>query len=293
MALERAVDSAYRLVPTGRNSDVGKLNNDTINTHMKGKIVKLVLLCILVPIVLATKVNAAQKTSKFKVLVLTERGGGHEGFVAAALVWLNGFAAQHNFEITVINQPKEVNEAYLSNYKVFIQLNYPPYTWSDGSKAAFEKYIEEGRGGWVGFHHATLLGEFDGYPMWNWFSGFMGGIRFKNYIAGRASGTVHIEDHKHPVMKGLPKSFVLPDDEWYTFDKNPRPNVKILANVDESSYEPPSDIKMGDHPVIWTNEKMKARNVYFLFGHHANLLKSDEFKTMFGNAILWAGGVSH
>jgi uncharacterized protein len=35
---------------------------------------------------------------------------------------------------------------------------------------------------------------------------------------------------------------------------------------------------------------MKARNVYFLMGHHANLLKSEEFKTMVGNAICWAAG---
>jgi type 1 glutamine amidotransferase len=255
---------------------------------MKIRAINLLILCSL--LLFAINVEAISKPPKFKALVLTERGGGHEGFVVAALDWLNDYASKQNFEITVINDTKVIDEAYLSKYRVFIQLNYPPYNWTDQSKAAFEKYIENGQGGWVGFHHATLLGEFDGYSMWNWFSGYMGGIRFKNYIAKRATGTVHIEDRKHPVMKGLPASFSLPDDEWYTFDKNPRPNVKVLANVDESSYQPASDIKMGDHPVIWSNEKMKARNVYFLVGHHANLLKSEEFKTMFGNAILWASG---
>lgn len=238
--------------------------------------------------ILAGATYAGPKKPNFKALVLTERGGAHEDFVAAALTWLNAFATIKNFEITVINSTREIDSAYLSGYRVFIQLNFPPYTWGDQSKAAFEKYIEKGLGGWVGFHHATLLGEFDGYPMWNWFSGFMGGIRFKNYISLRASARVYIEDKKHPVMRGLPGSFVIPDDEWYTFDKSPRANVKVLANVDETSYSPPSDIKMGDHPVIWSNEKMKARNVYFLMGHHPNLLKSIEFKTMFQNAILWA-----
>jgi type 1 glutamine amidotransferase len=282
------------MVPAGGNCYVGQLNRRTMicmqekNREIAAKNVKVLVLLIM--LLLVTTVGVAQKSPEFKILVLTERGGGHEGFVAAALEWLTVFAEKENFELTVINNTKAINDNYLSNYKVFIQLNFPPYTWSDESKAAFEKYIEEGRGGWVGFHHATLLGEFDGYPMWNWFSGFMGGIRFKNYIAGRASGTVHIEDGKHPVMKGLPKSFVLPDDEWYTFDKNPRPNVKVLANVDESSYVPASNVKMGDHPVIWINEKKKSRNVYFLVGHHANLLKSDKFKTMFSNAILWVGG---
>lgn len=228
------------------------------------------------------------KTPKFKALVLTERGGGHEGFVAAALTWLEGFSKKEGFEIKVINHPKELEQENLADYKLFIQLNYPPYNWTEKTMAAFEKYIDEGQGGWIGFHHATLLGEFDGYPMWNWFSDFMGGIRFKSYISERASGTVQVEERKHPVMKGLPASFSIPDDEWYTFDKNPRPNVRVLATVDESTYQPASNVKMGDHPVIWSNEKKKAKNVYFLIGHHANLLKTEAFKKMFANAILWA-----
>jgi len=227
---------------------------------------------------------------KFKALVLTERGGDHESFVVAALAWLNIFAAEKNFEITVINHAADINEQLLSKFQVIIQLNYAPYAWGETAMAAFVRYIDEGRGGWVGFHHASLLGEFDGYKMWEWFSEFMGGIRFKNYISSKASAVVNLEDKMHPVMKGIPASFVIPDDEWYTFNVNPRPNIHVLASVDESTYKPPSDIKMGDHPVIWCNEKKRARNVYFLMGHSPSLLNSDEFRTMFGNAIIWAAG---
>lgn len=118
----------------------------------------------------------------------------------------------------------------------------------------------------------------------------MGGIRFQNYIAETAAGLVNVEDANHPVMKDVPPRFIVTDDEWYTFDKDPRPNVHVLATVDESTYQPSSNIKMGDHPVVWINENVKARNVYFLMGHHANLLKNDAFKTMVANAILWASG---
>lgn len=225
---------------------------------------------------------------EFKALVLTERGGQHEEFVVAALDWLYHFASEKNFDITVVTHASEIDETMLSEYNEIIQLNYAPYNWGDKAMKAFERYIEEGKGGWVGFHHATLLGEFDGYPMWNWFSGFMGGIRFKNYIAATASAKVNTEDKNHPVMQGVPASFIIHGDEWYTFDKDPRPNVHVLASVDESSYKPASDIKMGDHPVIWMNEKMKAKNVYFLMGHSPVLFESEEFKTMFANAIMWA-----
>lgn len=246
------------------------------------KVIFLIMLLHLWP-----KVNFAQ-TAKFKALVLTERGGLHEGFVVAALAWLQNFSAKQDFEYTIINNTDAVNKQYLSDYQLFIQLNFPPYMWSKEAEEAFIQYIEEGKGGWIGFHHATLLGEFDGYSMWNWFSQFMGGIRFKNYIAERASGTVYVENAEHPVMKGVPSSFTITDDEWYVFDKDPRPNVQVLAHVDEQSYQPPSAIKMGDHPVIWSNNKMKAPNIYFLMGHHENLFKSKAFMTMFGNAILWA-----
>ncbi len=262
-----------------------------IKDYLRREYVQHKLICLLFSICLSSSGKTAIRTPAFHVLVLTERGGIHEGFVVAALDWLKGFSMEQHFEYTVINSADSLSETFLSHFQVFLQLNFPPYRWSDLSKASFVKYMEEGKIGWVGFHHASLLGEFDGYPMWNWFSHFMGDIRWKNYIAARASGTVHIEDRNHPVMKGIPETFTLPDDEWYTYDKDPRPNVQVIANVDESSYMPPSDIKMGDHPVIWSNGKIRARNIYFQMGHHANLFYSAEFRRMFGNAILWAAGI--
>ena len=231
--------------------------------------------------------NLLGKPHKAKVLVLTERGGQHGGFTDAGLRWLAAEGVKGNFSITEINNARNITEAYLSQFSLVIQLDFPPYTWPKEAEDAFVKYIEEGHGGWIGFHHATLLGEFDGYPMWHWFSDFMGGVRFKNYIAPLADGTLIVEDEQHPVMKGVPASFVVPDDEWYIYDKSPRPNVHVLANVDESSYTPASDIKMGDHPVVWVNENKKARNVYFQIGHSSKLYETEGFTTMFRNAINW------
>jgi uncharacterized protein len=249
----------------------------------------VLFLGLLIAVFMSGSCVSAQ-SEKIKVLVLTERGGDHEGFVVAALDWFKVCSLEKDFEIKVINHATEIDEAFLSQYKLIIQLNYPPYKWDEKSEAAFIKYIEEGRGGWVGFHHASLLGEFDGYPMWDWFSDFMGGIRYENYIASTVTGTVNVEDKKHPVMKGVSPSFVIPGEEWYTYNKSPRPNVHVLASVDESSYKPDSDIKMGDHPVIWINEKVKARNVYFFMGHHAGLFKSEDYTKMVKNAIMWAAG---
>ncbi len=238
-------------------------------------------------------VFAESSKVRFRALVLAERGEQHEPFVIAALDWLKATALKERFAIDIFEKPDGFTREFLSKYQVFIQLNYPPYRWNDEAKAAFVDYIENGRGGWVGLHHATLLGEFDGFPMWNWFSEFMGGIRFKNYIRERVSGTVVVEERSHPCFKGLPSKFVIDEEEWYTYDKDPRPGIHVLARVDEAFYRPPSKVTMGDHPVIWTNDKMKARNLYIMMGHHPTLLKNRQYTRLLLNSIQWAAENPH
>ncbi|QXV64143.1 ThuA domain-containing protein [Mucilaginibacter sp. 21P] len=226
----------------------------------------------------------------FKVLAIYENGGHHVEYSKRARVWLNQLAAKRGFTVDYIENTNNIDSAYLSQYKLFIQLDYPPYGWKEKAVKTFEQYINSGRGGWIGFHHATLLGEFDGFPMWEWFYHFMGDIKFKDYIATFASGEVKVEDRQHPVMRGIPANFLIKQEEWYTYDKSPRPNVKVLASVDERTYQPNGNIKMGDHPVVWTNPKYKARNVYIFMGHSPRLFDNPAYTKLFTNAIFWAVG---
>ncbi len=250
-----------------------------------------VILFVLCMGMFVSPAKAQVPKKSFKVVVLAEPNSVHAPFVAAAKKWLQQKATEHHFTIDYIENADPINDAFLSHYQLFIQLDYPPYRWSDTAKAAFEKYITDGKGkGWIGFHHASLLGEFDGYSIWPWFSAFLGGIRYKNYIADFATATVRIEDRQHPCLKGIPAAFEVSKEEWYTYDKSPRSNVHVLASVDESTYAPDSKIKMGDHPVIWSNDRMKARNIYIFMGHHPDLFKNEAFKTLFQNAIVWAAG---
>jgi type 1 glutamine amidotransferase len=228
--------------------------------------------------------------TKFKVLVLAEPGGQHIAFTEAAKPWLRKCGEEDAFDIDWMNSVATLNETTLAKYQVVLQLDFVPYGWKADAMAAFKAYMEQGKGGWVGLHHATLLGEFDGYPVWPWFSDFMGKIRFKNYIPTFASATVRVEDQLHPCMKGVPEAFVVAREEWYTWDQSPRPNVHVLAAVDEGSYTPSSSIKMGDHPVIWSNEHVPARNLYIFMGHGPDLLENKAFTMILRNAIVWAAG---
>lgn len=243
-------------------------------------------------LIIALPGRAQQKPGKpaFRALVLYENGGHHLAFTNAAIPWLNRLAVEKHFSIDYLLKADSIDEDLLKKYQVFIQLDYVPYAWPEKAQKAFIKYMEEGKGGWVGLHHASLLGDFDGYKMWPWFHEFMGNIQFKNYIPTFAAGEVIIEDRSHPVVKGLPEKFVIQKEEWYIYDKSPRPNVQVIAHVDESGYHPSSDIKMGDHPVIWSNKKLKAKNVYIFMGHAPELLQDQAFVRLFSNAILWAAG---
>jgi type 1 glutamine amidotransferase len=236
------------------------------------------------------QIGQAYQPKNFRILVLAENGGHHIKFTQAAKPWLNQLAKENQFTIDYIENTDLIDSAYLSNYQLFLQLDYPPYGWPEKAVDAFEDFINSGKGGWIGLHHATLLGEFDGYPMWSWFSNFMGGIRFKNYIPTFVDGEVTNEDITHPVMKNLPQHFIIEREEWYTYDKTPRSNVKVLASVNEKTYKPDSEIKMGDHPVIWTNPSVRARNVYIFMGHSPDLFSNPYFPTILKNAIFWAAG---
>lgn len=228
-----------------------------------------------------------------RILVLAEQGTPHQGFCDAARKWLDEHAMKdYNAEATYVADISKMPRGEMDKYNLILMLNYPPYSaphgWSPEAAADFERYIDQGHGAFIGFHHATLLGDiFGAGDMWQWFSDFMGGVRWKAYIPTLTDGTICIEDKAHPVMAGVGDTVRIPKDEWYTYDRSPRPNVHVLAHVDEHSYTPASEVRMGDHPVVWTNESKAARNVYFQFGHSAELFQVPDFVRMFAGALRW------
>ena len=251
----------------------------------------LVLMWVGLAIAPMRLLGQADGAPKFRVLALAEGGEQHKTFVDAAKIWLDKLASENHFAVDYISDTKPINDEYLSRYKLIVQVNYPPFAWTPVAEAAFEKYIEdEGRGGWIGFPPCDAAGgtlratrcRRGGRTLWR------AGITFKSYVAKFADGEVTVEDKTHPVMQGVPAKFKVLHEEWYTYDKSPRPNVRVLASVDEDTYEPNTEIRMGDHPVVWTNEHVKARNVYIFMGHHGDLFENPAFTTLLKNSIFWA-----
>jgi type 1 glutamine amidotransferase len=243
----------------------------------------------------------AQAAPRFKVLViaqLKEEGSNsdeiHRPFVEAATPWLNQLAKDSNFTVTYLTSPNTVTDATLSDVDLIWQMNYTPFGWNTTAQAAFQKYIESGKN-WVGDHHAGLYGlkppTNPNEPLWTWYGKFIGGVKYQNYVASFAKATVRIEDTAHPIFRGVHPTFSVAKDEWYTWDKSPRlsSDIKVLANVDESSYQPSTNIKMnGDHPVIWSNISYKGRCVYIFVGHDPGLFQNADYTTLLRNALMWA-----
>ena len=225
------------------------------------------------------------KTPSFRVFVTTSKAKDHIKMMAAALPALKKMAKENNFEIDISDDTSLINDANLAQYQVFIPLQQAPFDMSGAQQQAVQRFIEQGKG-WVGIHAGGLTGNFfkgADKPYWQWFQDFMGGIVYSPHPAFQ-KGMLVIEDQNHPVTKGLPAQFEV-SDEWYEFDKSPRPNVHVLATADESSYTQRKP--MGDHPIIWVNEHFH-RMVYIGIGHDPYLWDDVNYSMLVRNAVLWA-----
>ena len=245
-----------------------------------GKLAVVIIACLLLTTLLSVKAP-----DKFRVFVIVSSAKDHVKMVAAARPFLEKMAADNNFLIDITADTSKINESNLANYQVFVQLHEAPFDMSYSQQAAIQKFIEQGKG-WVGIHAAGLTGKgflAAGKEYWQWFEDYMGGITYSPHPAFQ-KGVVVIEDHQHPVTRNLPDRFEVPD-EWYEFNKSPRSNVRVLGSADESSYR--QNKPMGDHPIIWTNEKFK-RMIYIGIGHDASLCNDQNFTILVRDAILWA-----
>lgn len=248
------------------------------------RIIRLLAFSVLI-FLLACQCKLEAQQPTFRVLVVVSLAKDHVRMIDSAKGYLEKMAAMNHFQLDFTRDSSQINDSNLAKYQVFIPLHLAPFDMSYAQQAAVEKFAEQG-GGWVGIHAAGLTGKRflrPGMIYWQWFEDFMGGISYSPHPAFQ-KGRLIIEDRNHPATRNLPQSFEL-SDEWYEFDKSPRPNVHVLASADESSYH--QNRPMGDHPLIWVNEKYR-RMIFIGIGHDPSVWTLPEFETLIRDAILWA-----
>jgi type 1 glutamine amidotransferase len=221
---------------------------------------------------------ANAQSEPFRVLVIQGTTSDHTPTSNAARPVLTKMAADNGFTIDFSSDHGLINDANLAKYQVFLQLNLYPFDLTASERAAFQKFVESGKG-WVGVHASGCANN-----AWPWYSKFMGDITFSGH-ANLRDGNLIFEDRTHPVTRNMPASLTI-KDEWYQFSKSPRPNVKVLAKADEKNYSPYN--ANGDHPIVWVMPEYK-RAVYVSIGHDPGDWQVANYVALIHDAILWAG----
>ncbi|MFK7731946.1 MAG: ThuA domain-containing protein, partial [Pseudomonadales bacterium] len=127
------------------------------------------------------------------------------------------------------------NTTQLQNFDAVVFHNATGDMLSDEQELAFQQWMETG-GGWFGVHAAG-----DGsHKTWDWYMDNLLGAKFTAHIMGPQFqvAKVNIEAKDHPAVHALPSQFEH-SEEWYSWEETPRKkDLKILATIDENSYNP-------------------------------------------------------
>jgi type 1 glutamine amidotransferase len=231
--------------------------------------------------------SGVSQTKTFRVLAFysTNVEQDHVDFAVQAISFFQAAAERDHFTFKATTNWNDLNTAKLKDYQVVLWLNEFPAT--QAQRKAFADYMEHG-GAWMGFH---VAGWMESRETWPWFADFLGTM-FSGNSWPPMPATLVIDDQDDPVTRGMQKSFVSPDNEWYSWQPSPRnnPNIKVLITLAPSNY--PLGFKDtlggGDVPVTWTNKKYKM--IYTNMGHGAKILNDETQNRLFENALLWLGG---
>ncbi len=218
------------------------------------------------------------------ILVFTKTMGFRHESISSGLKMLYDQSRKQNWVITATENSGLLRDNVLDKFDVAVFLNPTGDAVCDEGQTAFEKWMNSGKG-LVGIHAAADC-EYD----WNYYDKLLG-AHFKTHPPSQKA-TVVFENFDHPAMspfKGM-KSYTT-YDEWYTFKENPRPNVNVLATLDESTIKKfdNDNFRMGDHPLIWWQEKDGIRSFYSGFGHTHEAFQDKLIVEHIKNAINWVG----
>jgi len=215
----------------------------------------------------------------------------HKEGIAGGVKALQDIAHKRGWGLFHTENGAVFNAADLAKFNVVVFLNASGDVLDAAQEHAFESWLQAG-GGWLGIHAAgdsSHLG-------WQWYRDNLIGATFTAHILDPQfqRATVVLENHQHPVLKRLPDIWQH-EEEWYSWERSPRvEGFTILAVLDEDSYSPVQnfmgqsrDLRMGDHPVVWSRCVGSGRSVYAAMGHKAEAFEQPQVRQLLDNAIAW------
>ncbi len=239
--------------------------------------------------------NPPLETGPFKALLFSRTAGFRHNSIEVGTAALKDIGNANGFTVDSTEDPTAFSAANLAQYRVVIWLN-TTLTVLDtpAQRQALQDFLARG-GGYVGIHSAA-----DTEHDWPWYGSLVGAY-FKSHPPQQV-GRFRIEAADHPSVAHLANPYTI-FDEFYSFQTNPRGTVRVLMNIDETSYAPnpntsclpdsptfPNGLSgvMGDHPMSWCHDRMGGRAWYTALGHEAALYQLPDFRTHVLQGILTA-----
>jgi type 1 glutamine amidotransferase len=243
----------------GPDGDIGFRISDIL--RISGlRISVLVWAILLVAAGLCLAADSDAGLPQFKVLLFSKTLGFRHANIPLGIAAVRQLGLKHGFAVDATEDSSVFTPENLARYKTVIFLSATGDVLDEGQQSAFKDYVLGG-GGFVGIHGA-LFGPSACEDKWAWY-GDLCGVSFKNHSAV-VPARVDVEDRTNPSTAGLPEHW-LRTDEWYNYAGTPRGRARVLATVDESTYQ--GGTVGQDHPIAWCKPMGKGIMWYTAMGH--------------------------
>jgi cytochrome c len=239
-------------------------------------------LALAAPGLLAPAEAQAQAEPRFNALLFSKTAAFRHDAIPAGTAAIQQLAQENNFSVDATEDATAFTDENLAQYDVVIFLLTTGDVLDDTQQAAFQRYIQAG-GGYAGVHSAS-----DTEHDWPWYGELVGA--FFDAHPRNQDATIKVADRVHPSTAHLPARWQR-FDEWYSFDRNPRGNVHVLASIDESTYDPEATPMGLDHPLAWCQVFDGGRSWYTGSGHVAESYSQPDFLQHILGGIETAAGV--
>lgn len=244
-----------------------------------------VLLCLLIAVGALARTLAPepdpepQATEPFGVLVFTKTAGFRHDSIPDGVRALRELAPVGGFRITHTEDSTVFTDDSLGAFRVIVFLNTTGDILDDDQQGAMERFIRAGNG-FVGVHSAA-----DTEYGWPWYGSLVGAF-FRSHPPTQPA-EIDVVDRDHPATRHLAERWAR-TDEWYDFRTRPADTVRVLMNLDESTYQ---GGRMGDdHPIAWCHEFDGGRAFYTAGGHTRESFAEPDFRRHLLGAVRWAAG---
>ncbi|SKB89323.1 ThuA domain-containing protein [Daejeonella lutea] len=196
-----------------------------------------------------------KQTVKPRILVFSKTAGFRHESIAAGKAAIIKLGKEQGFLVDTTESVSYFTEDSLKKYKAVVFLSTTGNILNAPQQIAFERYIQAG-GGYAGVHAAADT-EYD----WEWYGKLVGGYFLSHPKTQEA--VVNVTDRANASTSHLPEKWKR-TDEWYNY-KTLNPNVRVLASLDESSYE--GGKNGSNHPIAWYHQYDGGRAFYTGMGH--------------------------